>query len=102
VDETATGSANFFGPIRLCGVGASASSRIAAMHVPRPPSVDQGVIALLWAVGLGIFIYFGLLAIGESGAIAIVISLVSFAGIWLLVRLRGEEKPPRQPTRRRS
>jgi hypothetical protein len=72
------------------------------MHPPRPPSVDQGVIALLWAVGLGIFIYFGLLAIGESGAIAIVISLVSFAGIWLLVRLRGEEKPSPRPTRRRS
>jgi len=72
------------------------------MHFPpRPPSVDQGVIALIWAVGLSIYIYFGLLAIGESGAVAIVISLVSFAGIWLLVRLRGEEKPTR-PTRRRS
>ena len=40
------------------------------MHPPRPPSVDQGVIAFLWAAGLGLFIYFGLLAIGESGAIA--------------------------------
>jgi hypothetical protein len=65
------------------------------MHPPRPPSIDQGVIAFLWAVGLGIFIYFGLLAIGESGATAIVISLVSFAAIWLFVRLRGEEKPSR-------
>jgi hypothetical protein len=72
------------------------------MHFPpRPPSIDQGVIALIWAVGLSIYIYFGLLAIGESGAVAIVISLVSFAGIWLLVRLRGEEKPTR-PTRRRT
>ena len=72
------------------------------MHPPRPPSIDQGVIALIWAVGLSIYIYFGLLAIGESAAIAIVISLVSFAGIWLLVRLRGEEKPERRPNRRRS
>ena len=70
------------------------------MHFPpRPPSIDQGVIALIWAVGLGIYIYFGLLAIGESGATAIVISLVSFAAIWLLVRLRGEE-PPSRPRRR--
>ena len=69
------------------------------MHPPRPPSVDQGVIALLWAVGFGIFIYFGLIAIGESGAIAIVLALVSFAGIWLLVRLRGET-PVRTPRRR--
>ena len=72
------------------------------MHPPRPPSVDQGVIALIWAVGLSIYIYFGLIAIGESGATAIVIALVSFAAIWLLVRLRGEEKPLRRPNRRRS
>lgn len=72
------------------------------MHPPRPPSIDQGVIALIWAVGLAIYIYFGLIAIGESAAIAIVISLVSLAGIWLLVRLRGEEKPVRRPGRRRS
>ena len=66
---------------------------------PRPPSIDQGVIAPLWAVGLGAYIYFGLLAVGASGATAIVIALVSFAAIWLLVRLRGEETPAR---RRRS
>jgi hypothetical protein len=72
------------------------------MHPPRPPSVDQGVIALLWAVGLAIYIYFGLIAIGESSAIAIVIALVSLAAIWLLVRLRGEERPQRPPSRRRS
>ena len=70
---------------------------------PRPPSIDQGVIATIWAVGLSIYIYFGLLAVGSSGATAIVITLVSFAGIWLVVRLRGEEAPPRRrPSRRRS
>jgi hypothetical protein len=100
VDETATGSANFFGPFRSCGTATSGSSRIAAMHPPRPPSIDQGVIALLWAIGLGIYIYFGLLAVGASGATAIVIALVSFAGIWLLVRLRGEDRPLRRPSRR--
>jgi len=73
------------------------------MHPPRPPSIDQGVIAVLWAVGLGIYIYFGLIAVGQSGATAIVIALVSFAAIWLLVRLRGEETPLRRgPKRRRS
>jgi hypothetical protein len=101
VDETATGSANFFWsaahPLRR---RTFSSTTIAAMS--RPPSLDQGVIALFWAIGLAIFIYFGLLAIGSSGATAIVISLVSFAGIWLLVRLRGEETPPRRTNRRRS
>jgi hypothetical protein len=102
VDETATGSANFFGPPpALCGAAARRSTRIAAVHPPRPPSIDQGVIAMIWAVGLGIYIYFGLIAIGASGATAIVIALVSFAAIWLLVRLRGEE-PVRRPRRRRS
>jgi hypothetical protein len=65
------------------------------MHF-RLPSIDQGVIALIWALALAIFIYFGLVAIGASGGTAIVIALVSFAGIWLLVRLRGEERPPRR------
>jgi hypothetical protein len=54
------------------------------------PSIDQGVVAFIWAAVLGAYIYFGLLAIGTSGAFAIVITLVSFAGIWLLVRTRGE------------
>ena len=62
------------------------------MHM-RPPSIDQGVIAVVWAVGLAAYVYFGLLAIGSSGATAIVIALLAFAGIWLLVRLRGEERP---------
>jgi hypothetical protein len=99
VDETATDSATFLVQFALCGAAASGSSRIAAMHPPRPPSIDQGVIAVIWAVGLGIYIYFGLLAVGASGATAIVIALVSFAAIWLVVRLRGEE-PVRRPRRR--
>ena len=69
------------------------------MHL-RPPSIDQGIIALLWAVGLAVYIYFGLLGVGASGAFAIVISLVSCAAIWLFVRLRGEDVP-RRPARRR-
>ena len=99
VDETATGSANFWSA-PLCGVWRRPRLRSARMQIPpRPPSIDQGVIALVWAVLLGTYIYFGLLAVGASGATAIVLALASFAGIWLLVRLRGEETPAR---RRRS
>ena len=61
------------------------------MHVPQPPSIDQGVIAFVWAIALGAYIYFGLLAVGASGAFAIVISMLAAAGIWLFVRTRGEE-----------
>jgi high-affinity Fe2+/Pb2+ permease len=70
------------------------------MHPPRPPSIDQGVIALIWAVVLGVYVYFGLVAIGSSGATAIVLALVAFAAIWLFVRLRGEDVPIRRRGRR--
>ena len=70
------------------------------MHI-RPPSIDQGVIATVWAVVLGAYIYFGLIAVGASGATAIVLALVSFAAIWLFVRLRGEDVPVRRRARRR-
>ncbi|HKU55967.1 MAG TPA: hypothetical protein VJP41_02995 [Gaiellaceae bacterium] len=69
---------------------------------PRPPSIDQGVTALIWAVVLGVYIYYGLIAVGASGATAIVLALVSFAGIWLFVRLRGEDVPARRRRRRTS
>jgi hypothetical protein len=62
------------------------------MHF-RPPSIDHGVISLVWAVLLGVYVYFGLVAVGSSGATAIVIALVSAAAIWLFVRLRGEDRP---------
>jgi len=78
--------------------GPDESTTIVAMHL-RPPSIDQGVIAFVWAVGLAVYIYFGLLAVGWSGAFAVVISLVSFAAIWLFVRLRGEDVP-RRPVRK--
>ena len=55
-----------------------------------PPSIDPGVTALIWALALGTFIYFGLLAVGSSGAFAIVVAMVSAVGIWLLVRARGD------------
>ena len=59
----------------------------------RPPSIDKGVTAFLWGIGLGAYVYFGLLAVGSSGAFAIVIAMVAAAGIWLFVRLRGEDSP---------
>ena len=63
-----------------------------AMHF-RAPSIDPGVMAFIWALLLSAYVYFGLLAIGASSAFAVVIALLSFAGIWLFVRLRGEERP---------
>jgi hypothetical protein len=62
------------------------------MHL-RPPSVDQGVQSGLWAFGLGLFICFGLIAVGVSRALAIILALVAAGVIFLFVRLRGEDPP---------
>jgi hypothetical protein len=68
----------------------------------RPPSIDQGVIALVWAVVLGAYIYFGMVAVGATGATAIVITLVCVFGIWLFVRMRGEDVPAARPRKHDS
>jgi len=57
------------------------------------PSIDPEVTALAWAIALGAYVYFGLLAVGSSGAFAIVTSVLSAVGIWLFVRLRGADSP---------
>jgi hypothetical protein len=62
------------------------------MHL-RMPSIDQGVQAFIWAVIFFLYLWLGMLAVGVSGATAFIISLVSAAAIWLLVRLRGDERP---------
>jgi hypothetical protein len=65
-------------------------------HIPRPPSVDHGVISFLWAVGLGAYIYFGSLAVGVSSGTAFVFAALGAFAIFLYVRIFGEETPPRR------
>ena len=57
----------------------------------RPPSIAPGVWALVWALALGTYVYFGLLAVGASGAFAIVVAMVATAAIWLFVAVRGAD-----------
>ena len=58
------------------------------MHL-RAPSVDQGVHAFGWSVVFFLFIWLGGLAVGVSGGLAFVVSLVAAAAIFMFVRLRG-------------
>jgi ABC-type Fe3+-siderophore transport system permease subunit len=58
----------------------------------RFPSIDPGIIAVLWGVGLGIYVYFGMIAIGSTKATAFVIAALSAAAIALFVRLRGADQ----------
>jgi hypothetical protein len=68
----------------------------------RPPSVDHGVVSFLWALGLGLFIWIGQLALGVSGPTAFIVAAVAAGAIFLFVRTYGEEpvrKPPSGPSR---
>ena len=67
------------------------------MHL-RPPSFDHGVISFAWAIGLGLFLWLGMLAIGVSGATAFIMSALAACAIFFYVRLFGEEefRPPRR------
>jgi hypothetical protein len=62
----------------------------------RPPSIDHGVISFLWGIGLGLYIWLGLLAIGVSQATAAILGAVATGAIFLYVRIFGEETPRRQ------
>jgi hypothetical protein len=53
------------------------------------PSIDQGVQAFAWAVFFFLLLWVGMLALGVSGATALIFSLLSGAVIFLFVRLRG-------------
>ena len=53
-------------------------------HLPRPPSFDHGVISFFWGLGL--------LGVGVSGATSFIIAAVAGAGIFLYVRIYGEEE----------
>jgi hypothetical protein len=65
------------------------------MHL-RLPSFDRGVTSFIWALVLGVYLYFGMLAIGVSKATALVISLLAFGAIFLFVRLFGGDEPRRR------
>jgi hypothetical protein len=69
------------------------------VHVPRPPSIDHGVVSFLWAAFLGLFIWLGLLAVGVSGATSFIFAVLAGFGIFLFVRLYGEDevRRPRRP-----
>jgi hypothetical protein len=61
------------------------------MHL-RLPSFNHGTVSGLWAIGLGLFILFGLISVGVEKATAFIVAAVSAGAIFLYVRLYGEEE----------
>ena len=89
--------------MQLVDSGGSRFVRVARVpHVPRPPSFDHGFISFLWAIGLGAYIYFGSIAVGVSSGTAFVFAALAAFGIFLFVRVYGEETPPRRQAPRRG
>ncbi len=62
----------------------------------RPPSLDHGVVSFIWAVALGAYIYFGLVAVGVHGGTAFVFAALGAFFIFLFVRLFGDQLRPRR------
>ena len=58
----------------------------------RPPSIDQGVQAFLWAAFFWVILWLGMLAVGVNGAEAFIFSLLAGFAIFFLVRFYGEEE----------
>ncbi len=58
------------------------------MHLP---AIDPGLSAGLWGVGLGLFIFLGMVALGISAVVSLIVAGLSAFGIFLYVRLYGRD-----------
>jgi hypothetical protein len=61
------------------------------MHL-RPPAFSHGFTSFLWAFALGLFVWFGLLAVDVGGGTAFLLGLVAGIGIFFFVLLFGGEQ----------
>lgn len=59
------------------------------MHAPRAPATSPGTQALLWAVGLGLYVFLFMLALSISMATSIVTSIVCAIIVFFAVRIYG-------------
>jgi hypothetical protein len=59
----------------------------------RMPAFSHGVISFIWALFFAVFIWWGGVAVGISGATSFVLGVVAGAAIFLYVRIYGEDAP---------
>ena len=65
------------------------------MHL-RVPSIDQGIQAFGWSVVFFLYMWLGALMIDVPGGLALLVSLVAAAAIFLFVRTRGSDRLERR------
>ena len=66
------------------------------MHLPRPPSVDHGLVSGIWAIVIAVLIWLFMLGIGLTKATSFIVAAVAGCAIFLYVRLYGEDEPRRR------
>ncbi len=89
MDESATGSVNFFGPARaVLAPTVPLPGYHSAVHL-RMPSIDRGVQSFLWALLFFVVMTFGMVSVDVQKGTALLVSLVSSFLIFLFVRTRG-------------
>jgi hypothetical protein len=67
------------------------------VHAPRLPSYGQGFSAFLWGLGLGIYVWLFLWAVGTSKGTSLLFGLVLGVLIYFVVLIYGDS-----PLRRRA
>ena len=60
-------------------------------HV-RPPSIDKGVSAFLWAVGFVLYMWLGMIAVGIGKGTAFILAAVASSAIFLYIRIYGDDR----------
>jgi hypothetical protein len=63
-------------------------------HV-RPPSIDKGVSAFLWAFGFFLYLWLGMIAVDVSKGPAFILAGVAAGAIFLYIRVYGEDRSRR-------
>jgi hypothetical protein len=63
-------------------------------HV-RPPSIDKGVSAFLWAFGFFLYLWLGMIAVDVGKGPSFVLAAVMSAAIFLYIRTFGQDRPRR-------
>jgi hypothetical protein len=68
----------------------------------RLPSIAPGVQAFIWALVFAVYTWAFMLGVGVDDAVAGIVGAVLGAGVFLLVRLYGEDVTRRRRRRRTS
>jgi hypothetical protein len=57
------------------------------------PAFSHGVTSFIWGIVFGVYIWIGGIAVGFSGGVTFVVGLLAAAGVFLFVRVYGEDEP---------